>query len=260
MCGRYVSTTDAEGLVRFFVIDDRDPQARAAHVRYDGGPSYNVAPTDAVPAVVRHDGQLVLSTMRWGLVPFWADDAKIGARMINARAESVADKRAFAESFAQRRCLLPADGFYEWEKVGGRRLPWFVHRTDGDPMTFAGIWSSWRDPADRDRRMITCSVITTTANSTLEAVHDRMPVVLERDVWDAWLDPDADVGDLRELLGPAPDEAIDRYRVSTRVNSVANDDPSLLEPVDEEEDGLPSGTVTAAGPTAATAEQPTLFG
>jgi putative SOS response-associated peptidase YedK len=259
MCGRYASSTDADGLVRFFIIDDRDPRARDERIRYDQPPRFNVAPTDPVPAVVRHDGQLVLSTMRWGLVPFWADDPRIGARMINARAETVADRRAFAESFERRRCLLPADGFYEWQRAGGQRLPWFVHRTDGDPMVFAGIWSSWRDPADRTSRLVTCSIITTTANGVLAPVHDRMPVVLDRADWDAWLDPDADLGDLRELLGPAPDAAVTRHRVSTRVNSVRNDDPGLLDPLDGPE-LLVGPQPDPPGADRVGEDQPTLFG
>lgn len=256
MCGRYVATTDAEGLVRFLVVDDRDPAARQVDVRWHGTPRYNVAPTDPVPAVVRHDGQLVITELRWGLVPFWADDRRIGARMINARSETVATKPAFAESFERRRCLIPADGFYEWQKVDGRRLPWFVHRTDGEPMAFAGIWSSWRDQADPDQpRLLTCSILTTRANGVLAPIHERMPVVLERATWDAWLDPDADAGDLTELLGPAEDAAVTRHRVSTRVNSIANDDPSLLEEVPEDQGLDPHVT----GPSA-TAAQPSLFG
>ncbi len=233
MCGRYVATKDADGLVRFFMIDDRDPQARSDRVEWDGTPNYNVAPTDSVPSVVRHDGQLVLTSLRWGLVPFWAKDPKVGARMINARAETIAEKSAFAQSFEQRRCLIPADGFYEWEKAQGKRLPWFVHRTDGDPLVMAGIWSSWRDKADPTNGLVTCSIITTRANAVLEPIHERMPVVLDRSVWDTWLDPHADAGDLRELLGPAPAEDLQRYRVSTRANSVANNDPSLVEPLDQ---------------------------
>jgi putative SOS response-associated peptidase YedK len=243
MCGRYVSTTDAEGLVRFLVVDDRDPAARIGEVRWTGPANHNVAPTDRVPAVVRDDGQLVLTGLRWGLVPFWADDPTIGARMINARAETIAEKRAFAESFEQRRCLIPADGFYEWERSAGKKLPWLVHRTDGDPMVFAGIWSSWTDrsrPAeDPARRVLSCSIITTRANGVLAPIHDRMPAVLDREGWVAWLDPASDVGDLRELLGPAPDDVVQRYRVSTRVNSVANDDPALVEPVLEGEGVAP---------------------
>ena len=239
MCGRYVATTTAEGLVEFFVIDDRQVD--------DVPPSWNVAPTDPVPSVVRHDGQLVLTSLRWGLVPFWAKDPKVGARMINARSETAAEKSAFAESFERRRCLLPADGFYEWERAGGQKLPWFVRRTDGDPMVYAGIWSSWRDrSAGPDApRLLTCSVITTRANGVLAPIHDRMPVVLEREQWDAWLDPQADMGDLTELLGPAPEAAVERYRVSTRANAVANNDPSLVEPIPE--DARPDG------------DQPSLF-
>lgn len=242
MCGRYVATTTAEGLVKFFVVDDRQAG--------DLPPNYNVAPTDQVPAILRHDGQLVLSEFRWGLVPFWAKDPRMGAGMINARSETVADKNAFAESFERRRCLLPADGFYEWEKVAdgtkrGARLPWFVRRTDGDPMVYAGIWSSWRDRATPDApRLLTCSILTTTANGVLNPIHDRMPVLLRREQWDAWLDPQSDLGDLQELLGPAPEEDVERFRVSTRVNSVANNDAELLTRLAEDDRDLPSTVAT----------------
>ena len=258
MCGRYVATTTAEGLVKFFVIDDRQVD--------DVPPSYNVAPTDPVPAVVRYDGQMVLTEFRWGLVPFWAKDRSIGARMINARSETVREKKAFAESVEQRRCLLPADGFYEWEKVDdgtkrGRRLPWFVRRTDGNPMVYAGIWSSWRDRENDNTRLLTCSVLTTSANEVLSPIHDRMPVVLEREQWDTWLDPQADMGDVRELLAPAPDDTGERYRVSTRVNSVANNSPELLEPLAEDDQDLPASLVTTVDtdPAEDDAEQTSLF-
>lgn len=258
MCGRYVATTTAEGLVKFFVVDDRQVD--------DLPPSYNVAPTDNVPAVVRYDGQLVLTEFRWGLVPFWAKDRKIGASMINARSETVADKPAFAESVEKRRCLLPADGFYEWEKVAdgtkrGKRLPWFVRRTDGDPMVYAGIWSSWRDKtAGPDApRLLTCSVLTTKANGVLEPIHDRMPVILRREQWDAWLDPQADMGDLRELFGPAADEEVERFRVSTRVNTVANNDPALLEPLPEDAQDVPGSVAGPATSPATDESQPSLF-
>lgn len=253
MCGRYVATTDAEGLTRFLVVD--------AQRGGDLPPSWNVAPTAQVPGVLAHDGRRVLTDLRWGLIPSWAKDPSIGARMINARADTIDEKRAFADSFAQRRCLLPADGFYEWQKVDdgtrrGARLPWFVTRTDGAPMVFAGIWASWRDrtaevpEGGEPPRIISCSIITTDANGVLAPIHDRMPVVLPRERWDAWLDPQADPLDLKPLLAPADDDAVRRRRVSTDVNRVANDGPELLEPLPDE--GLATGFE-------APAEQPSLF-
>ncbi|CAN5557563.1 SOS response-associated peptidase [soil metagenome] len=235
MCGRYVATTGADGLVQMLVVDERDPRADPSQVRWNGEPNYNVAPTDHVPAVVLHDGKRVLTSFRWGLVPFWAKDPKIGARMINARSETVPTKSAFAESFEQRRCLLPADGFYEWHTRGGHKFPWLAVRTDGDPMVFAGIWASWRDKSDPDAdRLLTCSILTTAANDAVAPIHDRMPVILDRSDWDTWLDPQTTLEDLQDLLRPAPATAIKQHRVSQRVNSVSNNDAALLDPVPDQ--------------------------
>ncbi|MGI9018443.1 MAG: SOS response-associated peptidase [Euzebya sp.] len=245
MCGRYVATKDVDGLLKMFVVDERDPRAKAGtpssdvHVTWTGEANYNVAPTDQVPAIVRHEDDLALTKFRWGLVPFWAKDLKVGARMINARSESITTKSAFAESFERRRCLLPADGFYEWQKADRARLPWFVARSDGEPMVFAGIWSSWRDRGEpQAERVLTCSILTTTANDVIRPIHDRMPVVLDRADWDTWLDPQADPETLTQLLTPADDDAISRYRVSTRVNSVANNDPTLVDPLPAQQPDL----------------------
>ncbi|MEE8602765.1 SOS response-associated peptidase [Euzebya tangerina] len=264
MCGRYVATEDADGLLKMFVVDERDPRAKDSRSHWDGAPNYNVAPTDSVPAIVLHEGHRVLTSFRWGLVPFWAKDAKIGARMINARSETIEEKSAFAQSFERRRCLLPADGFYEWQKASGKKLPWFVRRTDGRPMVFAGIWASWRpkDEPDTDR-LLTCAILTTDANQVLAPIHDRMPVVIEEADFDLWLDPQADEADLKRLLRPSPDAAVERFRVSTRANSVANNDPSLLEPVDEANDedivGPGHPAITPSTHDIDAAEQPSLF-
>lgn len=224
MCGRFVSATDAEGLVRFFVVDERAPD--------DVPPSWNVAPTDRTFAVARHGDRRVLTTFNWGLVPFWAKDAKGAARQINARAETVATKPAFKESFARRRCLIPANGFYEWRRgADGSRQPFFVHRADGDPMAMAGVWASWRDPADRERRHLSCAVITTSASPAIAHIHDRMPVVLERDDWDTWLDGDSETAELALLLRPAPEDAIAFHPVAAAVGNVRNNTPDLLAPV-----------------------------
>jgi putative SOS response-associated peptidase YedK len=181
----------------------------------------------------------VLEQMRWGLVPSWADDPKIGDRLINARAESVADKPAFKTAFLKRRCILPADGFYEWQPVAGRqqKQPVFVHRRDGEPMAFAGLWEVWRDHARPDTPwLLSCAIVTTRANATMAPVHDRMPVVLPEPAWDTWLDPRTDdQGRLEALLVPAPDETIELWPVSSMVNRADNNGPELTDRVEPEE-------------------------
>lgn len=247
MCGRYASTARPETLVQEFDIDE---------ILGDlPGPDYNVAPTVPVAAVLerrsRTEDAVVrrLSPLVWGLVPSWAKDAKIGSRMINARVETVAQKPAFKRAFAARRCLLPADGFYEWydseasEQVLGRRpagkakkQPFFIHRADGSLLVMAGIYEIWRDPTkDRDDEsawLRTCSVITTEATDAVGHIHDRMPMVVPRQSWDAWLDPNlTDPQAALELLQVTEPAALEVYAVSTAVNSVRNNDPSLLEPL-----------------------------
>lgn len=225
------------------------------------GPDYNVAPTVAVPAVLErhsHDSKEVrrrLAPLVWGLVPSWAKDRSIGSRLINARRETVAEKPAFRKAFATRRCLLPADGFYEWyagetpadgpEAAPGRRpagrparQPFFLHRRDGGLLVMAGIYEIWRDPT-KDREddtawLRTCAVITTQATDAAGHIHDRMPMVLARGAVDAWLDPTrTGPEDALALLAVTEPDALEAYAVSTRVNSVKNNDPSLVEPLGE---------------------------
>lgn len=230
MCGRYTSVTSAAALARYFAA-----QATAAEL----GPRYNVAPTEAVYAVAEDAGGRRLGHMRWGLVPPGAKDPRVASRMINARAETVADKPAFRQAFERRRCLIPADGFYEWQADGGTgKQTWYIRHRDGRPLAFAGLWETWRPaPGDDARdegpeRLVTCAIVTTTANQVLVPVHDRMPVVLAPTEWDVWLDPDNhDVEALRSVLEPAPDESFERIRVRPLVNSVANDGPTLIEPL-----------------------------
>ena len=223
MCGRYVTRTDVDGLTRLFVVDERHVDELA--------PSYNVAPTDAVPAVVEHADRRHLVALHWGLVPAWSRDRRSAARMINARSETAAEKPAFREALARRRCLLPADGFYEWERRDGAKLPWFVHRADQQPMALAGLWSVWRDPTDPGAEPVrTCAVLTTAATEPLAWLHDRMPVAIEPADWDRWLDRSVtDVPAVTDLLRP-DGKGLRAYRVSTRVNSVANNDVDLLAP------------------------------
>ncbi|MGH8977265.1 MAG: SOS response-associated peptidase, partial [Acidimicrobiia bacterium] len=198
---------------------------------------YNVAPTLEVPVVAVSRGKRVLDQVRWGLVPSWAKDMSIGSRQINARAESVATKAAYKRAFVKRRAIVPADGFYEWEKLEGskRKQPWFIRRKDGEPLAFAGLWEIWHDPqvGDDAPRIRTFTIITTEANDLLQPIHDRMPVVLPESEWDRWLDPEfEDVDALRHLLVPAPDADFEMWPVSNLVNKADNEGAELLEPVE----------------------------
>ena len=199
-------------------------------------PRYNVAPSQDV-AVVRAapDGRS-LAMLRWGLIPAWARDAAIGHKLINARSETAAQKPSFRSAFRHRRCLIPADGFYEWRRSGGARQPWLFGLRDGAPMMFAGLWERWtvpegaaltgslaeRSPGDA---VETCTILTTAANGTVAPVHGRMPVILPPDAWDAWLAG----GEVP--LDPCPADAMTAWPVSTHVNRPANDDPRCIEPV-----------------------------
>lgn len=223
MCGRYTSTTPAEVLASAFAVDEVAVEALE--------PRWNVAPTLDVPVVaVRSSGRRVLGTMRWGLVPSWATDPSIGSRMINARAEGLAERAAFRAALGRRRCIVPADAFYEWQAVPGRgKLPWAIRRRDGAPMAFAGLWEVWHGPGGA-APLRTCTIITTTANGVLAPLHTRMPVVLDPADWARWLMPAPD--DPTSLLAPAPDDWFEAFPVSTRVNKVDNEGPELLERID----------------------------
>jgi putative SOS response-associated peptidase YedK len=228
VCGRFVQVASPELLVERFGVDEVAAPRQV--------PSYNVAPRDSVYAVrervVDDEPRRVLSALRWGLVPSWAKDTRSGDRMINARAETLADKPAYERAFRQHRCLIPADGFYEWQRRGNRKQPMFIHRRDGEPMAFAGLWAAWRDDRDRDW-LRSCAIVTTQANHVLAPLHDRMPVVLEERDWSRWLDRSVDdVAGLTQLLVPAPDDVLTTYPVGTRVNSADNDGPDLVERVE----------------------------
>jgi len=225
MCGRYVSATPPDELARYFGADPPPLEELLE-------PNYNVAPTDDVFVVFEREGTRRMDVFRWGLVPRWAKDIKIGSRMINARADGLATKNAFKFAFGHKRCIVPADGFYEWKRTGGQKQPMYIHRADGAPMAFAGLWETWRDPSDELGVVHSCTVITTGPNETMAAIHDRMPVILEADRWDTWLDGDnQDLDALGALLVPAPSRVIELHAVSNAVNSVANDGPELVAPV-----------------------------
>lgn len=221
MCGRYVATSPPDVLAEYFEVDE----IRAQPER----PSWNVAPTDPVPAVAVRRERRLLGLFRWGLIPSWSTDGSGAARHINARGETVRDKPSFRTAFARRRCLLPADGFYEWERrADGSRQAWFVKRADGAPLAMAGLWDAWRSG---DGELIrTCAVVTTTANSLMAPIHDRMPVLISASDWARWLDPsNNDIAGLAHLLAPADARLLERYAVTTRVNSVRNNGPELIE-------------------------------
>jgi putative SOS response-associated peptidase YedK len=203
-------------------------------------PRVNIAPSQEVAAVRLGPGEAGRGGrhfvwLRWGLVPSWAKDPGIGNRMINARAETVAEKPAFRAAFRARRCLLLADGFYEWKTESGRKQPYRITLADAGPFAFAGLWERWADPQGGARGGATiesCTIITTVANPRLKAIHPRMPVILDPAAVEPWLDPETPGAEARALLRPYPAEALIHYRVSPRLNSPANDDPALIEPLD----------------------------
>ena len=265
MCGRYANGRGSTELADVF---DAEPDEAAQGL----APAWNVAPTDAVAAVVirrRRDGshsdraagrpegepQRRLTVLRWGLVPSWAKDRRGAARLINARLETVAEKPAFRRAFAARRCLLPADGYYEWTAPaeGGRKQPWFVRPRDGSVLALAGLYEIWRDPADPDAPLLwTSTVLTTEAVDEAGRVHDRMPMLVEPGAWATWLDPDlSDPEALRGLLVPAAPGRLEAVPVSTEVNNVRSDGPELVRPV-----ALPSAGEPAV---ARLDDHPTLF-
>lgn len=214
MCGRFVQAQSAQSYAEHF----------SSMVSLDETlkPSWNVAPTDRVYAVAEHDGERRLGSFRWGLIPWFAKDAKVGSRHINARAETAATSAAFKDSFARNRCLIPADGFYEWEKrESGGKLPHFLHHADGAPLALAGLWGSWKNP--EGERVTTCTIITTRPNDLVSPIHDRMPVILPKETWNRWLDREnSDIAALTALLQPAADGTLTEYPVSTLVNDVKN--------------------------------------
>jgi len=193
-------------------------------------PTYNLAPTDEAAVVVERGDRRAIRAYRWGLIPSWAKDEKIAAKLFNARAETLATSGAFRESFRRRRCIVPADAFYEWQRQGGARQPFLIRRRDEATLALAGLWSGWHHP-ETEQVIRTFTIVTTTANRTLAGVHDRMPVILSPDHWGRWLDPEMqEMGELTALLEPAADDALVLYPVRPLVNNVRNNGPELIEP------------------------------
>jgi putative SOS response-associated peptidase YedK len=225
MCGRYSITTSVESLRQLFKFTSPGLNLQ---------PRWNVAPTQDAPVVrLGRDGQRELKMLRWGLVPYWSKDISGGARMINARGETVAEKPAFREAFTARRCLVPVDGFYEWETLGDQpsKQPLLFRTADGQPFAFAGLWERWR-PREGGTPVETFTIVNTAANAIMARYHDRVPIVLAPEDYATWLDPAADP---RPLLKAPPSEWFAATRVSTRVNNVRNDDAECAAPVTEAE-------------------------
>ena len=195
-------------------------------------PRYNIAPgTDIASIRKRPEGEREFAMLHWGLIPSWAKDKKTGYRMINARAESIMKKPAFKNAFRYRRCLIPASGFYEWQKRDGRKRPWFITLRDTDVFAFAGLWERWKNPQDGNEIIESCTIITTASNELVKPLHDRMPVILERADYERWLSRQTTDKELVGLLRPFSSEKMTAWPVSTLVNSPTNDSPECIKPV-----------------------------
>ena len=230
MCGRYVSSTPPDQLASYFGA------TLTAETLVD--PEYNIAPTRAVWTVFDDGDARRLDLARWGLVPMWAKDLSVGNRMINARSETVAEKNAFKKAFRRQRCIVPADGFYEWTTRPGQKhkQPWFIHRPDGEPFAFAGLWETWRGPERSDDPIRSCTILTGPANDKMAEIHDRMPIMLPPESWSRWLDPEVDdPGLLGRFLVPAPPQLITFHPVSSEVNNARNHGEHLIDPVELDE-------------------------
>jgi putative SOS response-associated peptidase YedK len=233
MCGRFTLSIDLHEILD--LLPGLDTSAWLAKPRYNIAPTQMVA---TVPNVLNNDGALSLTYMRWGLIPSWAKDHTIGSRLINARGETAHEKPSFRASFKRKRCLVLADGFYEWAKVPGqkRKQPVYIRMQSGEPFGFAGLWDHWHDPAGTGDELVTCTIITTEPNEIVKPYHNRMPVILPPEDFDVWLEPgEADTGHLLSLIRPYPAGEMEAYPVSTQVNSPGADDPALIEPLDEQQ-------------------------
>ena len=221
MCGRFTQQRPTAELAELFEAEPAPEELE---------PRYNLAPTDEAAVVVERADRRAIRAYRWGLIPSWAKDERIASKLFNARAETLDTSGAFRDSFKKRRCIVPADAFYEWQRSDGIRQPFLIHRTDGAPLALAGLWSGWHHP-ETEQVIRTFTIVTTTANQALSGIHDRMPVILEPRDWKRWLDTtNTDLGELAGLLQPAPDDEIELYPVRPLVNNVRNEGPELIEP------------------------------
>ena len=220
MCGRYTIIAPPKVLRALFGYEEQP----------NFPPRYNVAPTQPIPIVRLIDGKRHFALVRWGLLPSWVKNPTAFTLLINARGETVAEKPAFRAAMKRRRCLIPADGFYEWKADGPRKQPYFIRARAGDPFAFAGLWETWTGPNGEE--LETGTIITTTANRKLAAIHGRMPVIVPTDAFDLWLNSaDVDLTTASALIAPAPENLLEAFPVSTDVNRVVNDNPKLVEPV-----------------------------
>jgi putative SOS response-associated peptidase YedK len=219
--------TNPSQLAEIFDAELREPEAAALE---ELGARYNVAPTQPIPVIVERDDGRAIEMHRWGLVPSWAASAaEAGARYINARAETVATSPAFRTSFLRRRCVIPADGFYEWRREGTRKLPFLIHAPGDAPLAFAGLWAPWRDPTSGEW-LLSASVVTTAANAVVSELHNRMPVILDADAWRLWIDPEVrDPGLLGSLLTSADEDLLELVAASPLVNNANNEGAELLD-------------------------------
>jgi putative SOS response-associated peptidase YedK len=235
MCGRYAITTAPEAIRALFRYSDQ-PNFPAR---------YNIAPTQPIPIVRLDEGSRRFVLVRWGLIPAWVKDPRQFSLLVNARGESALDKPAFRSAMRYRRCLVPADGFYEWKPVGGRKQPYYVRLRSGGPMAFAGLWEAWSGPNGEE--METAAIVTTTANRTLLPIHERMPVIVPPDAFDLWLNcREVDAETAATLIVPAPDDLLEAYAVSSAVNRTANDAENLIAPLVEAEAEAPAPVKRAA--------------
>ncbi len=219
MCGRFTLSQSAEAIASVFQLDEV-PILK---------PRYNIAPTQLVPTVLQNpeQRQRQLQMLRWGLIPAWAKDPAMGARLINARAETVSEKPSFRSAFRHRRCLVIADGFYEWQRQDGKKQPFYFRMQNTQPFAFAGLWERWQDP--NGEIIETCTILTTDANELLRPIHERMPVILDPKDYDLWLDPAVENSEpLQQILRPYSSEAMTCYAVSTKVNNPGNDTPECI--------------------------------
>lgn len=230
MCGRYTLTTDLSAIQEHFGITTLPPG-----MSEQWQPRYNMAPGQKLPVILPAESGRELRLMRWGLIPSWADDPSIGYKMINARSETASEKPAFKRAFLARRCIIPADSFYEWKKSGKEKQPLRILRPNRQPFGLAGLWEEWRSPEGELLESFT--ILTTEANQKVRPVHERMPVILPKTAQRKWLDPRLrDAGELNDLLHAPPDDLLEIYPVSTLVNAAKNDVPECVVPIAEQRD------------------------
>jgi putative SOS response-associated peptidase YedK len=229
MCGRYTLTSVLDALMEHFGIDQ---------ISFEYVPRYNIAPGQMLPAIIAHEGRRRMGQLRWGLIPSWAKDEKIGFQLINAKSETVNEKPSFKESFLRRRCMIPADSFYEWKREGNAKQPMRIMLKNGAHFAMAGLYDSWTSPDGQ--KIHSCTIITTRANELVRPIHDRMPVILGEEAADTWLNRDVrDAALLQSLLQPFPADEMKAYPVSAKVGSAKNDSPECIERID----GIESATL-----------------